>query len=134
MRRIVIFLMAFMMVQVAVSGQNSSTIQASSPEFAKIIVEEQGILLDVRTKREFQNGHIENAGNLNFYAFDFRKRLLLLAKDKPIYLYCNTGYRSDRAADFLIRNGYERVYNLRHGIMEWDLYELTICFLKLIPE
>jgi thioredoxin 1 len=126
MRRIVFFLTAFMMVQDAVSGQNPSTIQVSSPEFAKIVVEDIGVLLDVRTMREFQNGHIANAGNLNYYAFDFRRRLLLLPKDQPIYLYCNTGYRSDRAADFLIRNGYERVYNLQHGIMEWDLHDLPV--------
>ncbi len=126
MRRIVILFTVFMIVQGAVSGQNPSTIQVSSPEFAKIIVEEKGVLLDVRTKREFQNGHIENAGNLNFYALDFRKRLLLLPKNQPIYLYCNTGYRSDRAADFLIRNGYQQVYNLQHGIMEWDLHDLPV--------
>ena len=85
-----------------------------------------GILLDVRTKSEFKNGHIEEAGNLNYYALDFRKRLLLLPRNQPIYLYCNTGYRSEKAAEILIENGYADVYNLQHGIMEWELLNLPV--------
>ena len=106
--------------------QNTDTIQVSSAEFNHLISTSEGVLLDVRTQREFQNGHIEQAGQLNFYALDFRSRLLLLPKDKPIFLYCNTGYRSDRAADFLIKNGYTQVYNLQHGIMEWELADLPV--------
>lgn len=105
----------------------SSTMQLSAQEFARhISLTDQKVLLDVRTQREFKNGHIQNAGQLNYYAFDFRKRLLLLPKNQPVYLYCNTGYRSDRAADFLIKNGYAEVYNLQHGIMEWELENLPV--------
>jgi thioredoxin 1 len=98
----------------------------SSQEFNQIISVEPGVLLDVRTQREFKNGHIQNAGQLNYYAFGFKNKLLLLPKDQPIYLYCNTGYRSDRAADFLVKNGYTKVYNLEHGIMEWELENLPV--------
>lgn len=83
-------------------------------------------LLDVRTRGEYSNGHIEGAGQLNYYAFDFRQKLLLLPKDKPLYLYCNTGYRSQKAAEFLTDNDYHQVYNLQYGIMEWDLHDLPV--------
>ncbi len=126
MKRLIILFSFLLVVKFQTYGQNPSTIQVNSHEFAHLINNGGGVLLDVRTQREFQNSHIPDAGNLNYYAFDFRRRLLFLPKDQPIYLYCNTGYRSDRAADFLIRNGYERVYNLQHGIMEWDLYELPV--------
>lgn len=106
--------------------ENPEVIQLNSKEFDKLVRTKPGVLLDVRTQREFKNGYIENSGQLNYYALDFRNRLLLLPKDQPIYLYCNTGYRSDRAASFLIRNGYIRVYNLQHGIMEWELADLPI--------
>lgn len=102
------------------------TFQAGSNEFNQRIVKGEGVLLDVRTEREFQNGHIENAGQLNFYARDFRQRLLLLPKDQPIYLYCNTGWRSNIAASFLVRNGYTKVYNLERGIMEWEQANLPV--------
>ncbi len=100
--------------------------QVNSDEFRTLITDKDGILLDVRTTREFKNGHIPDAGNLNFYALDFRKKLTLLPDDAPIYLYCNTGYRSEKAAEFLAINGYDNVYNLEHGIMEWELKNLPV--------
>jgi thioredoxin 1 len=107
-------------------AQNRETIQVSSQEFSRIISAEPGVLLDVRTQREFKNGHIRNAGQLNYYAFGFKNKLLLLPKDQPVYLYCNTGYRSERAANYLVKNGYTQVYNLQHGIMEWELENLPV--------
>jgi thioredoxin 1 len=115
-----------MMMVLDTDAQNPETIQVSSREFSRIISYEPGVLLDVRSQREFKNGHIENAGQLNYYAFGFKNKLLLLPKDQPVYLYCNTGYRSDRAADFLVKNGYTQVYNLEHGIMEWELENLPV--------
>jgi len=106
--------------------KNPEAIQLNSKEFERLVRTKPGVLLDVRTQREFKNGHIENAGQLNYYALDFRSRLLLLPKDQPVYLYCNTGYRSNRAASFLIRNAYTNVYNLQHGIMEWELADLPV--------
>lgn len=107
-------------------AQNPEILQVNSQEFNQLISENEGVLLDVRTEREFKNGHIENSGQLNFYARDFRQRLLLLPKDQPVYLYCNTGWRSNIAASFLIRNGYTQVYNLEHGIMEWEQADFPV--------
>ncbi len=107
-------------------AQNPVTIQMDSKEFNQLISTGEGVLLDVRTEREFHNGHIKDAGQLNFYARNFRQSLLLLPKDQPIYLYCNTGWRSNIAAYYLIRNGYTKVYNLEHGIMEWEQADLPV--------
>lgn len=109
-----------------VCGQTPVVKQLSSAEFDRIIKDSAGTLLDVRTMGEFKNGHIKEAGQLNYYALDFRQKLLLLPKDQPIYLYCNTGYRSQRAAEILVENGYKNLYNLEHGIMEWNLKNLPV--------
>ena len=93
-------------------------------DFQKLTKSNKGTLLDVRTKNEFKNQHIQNAGQINYYNRDFKRKLLLLSKDEDIYLYCNTGYRSRIAAEFLIKNGYTKVYNLEHGIMDWNLKNL----------
>ncbi len=114
------------MVSSLVNGQNASFRQVNSEKFNALISEKNGTLVDVRTASEFKNGHITDAGNLNFYALDFRKRLRLLPKDQPVYLYCTTGYRSEKAAKMLIDNGYTNVYNLQHGIMEWNLKNLPV--------
>lgn len=125
MKRILSFGLPFFFFLTA-CGQDLAVKQVNSIKFEKLIRSGSGTLLDVRTLGEFQNGHIKNAGQLNFYAFDFRQKLLLLPKDQPIYLYCNTGYRSQRAAEILVKNGYTDVYNLEHGIMEWNLKNLPI--------
>ncbi|MDZ7738091.1 MAG: thioredoxin domain-containing protein [Bacteroidales bacterium] len=112
-----------------IQGNNPGTTYSNldSGEFRELINNKtKGSLLDVRTRPEFAVGHIDGAGQLNFYSFDFRKKLLLLPRDKPVYLYCNTGYRSRIAARFLSKNGYSKVYNLEKGIMDWELHDMPV--------
>ncbi|RLD73962.1 MAG: hypothetical protein DRJ07_20160 [Bacteroidetes bacterium] len=106
--------------------QKNGYYQVFSHEFDSLIKSGKGMLLDVRTKGEFDNEHIESSGQLNYYAFDFKKKLDLLPKDQEIYLYCNTGYRSEKTAKMLIKKGYTNVYNLERGIMEWNFEELPV--------
>ena len=126
MKRILLSLVLSYFFFFTVRGQNPDVKQVNSIEFKKIIKDSSGTLLDVRTLGEFKNGHIKEAGQLNYYALDFRKKLLLLPKNQPIYLYCNTGYRSQRAAQILVENGYKSVYNLEYGIMEWNQQNLPV--------
>lgn len=114
------------LILLSVFAQKISIKQLSSKKFNNLISENNIIILDVRTTNEFKNGHIKNAGQLNFYTLDFRRKLLLLPKDQAIYLYCNTGYRSYKAAIILVENGYTNVNNLEHGIMEWELENFSI--------
>ncbi len=101
-------------------------IQLSSADFQKIAQSGKGTLLDVRTESEYDAEHIEGAGQLNYYAFDFRKKVALLPKDQPVYVYCNVGYRSHKAAEILVELGYTEIYNLAHGIMDWNLNEMPV--------
>jgi len=116
-----IYLIALVILFTSACAQESIFKQVNSQEFYQLTSSDNGILLDVRTVFEFKKGHIDDAGQLNYYAFDFTKKLLLLPQDQEIYLYCNTGYRSEKAAKILAGNGYKKVYNLQHGIMEWNL-------------
>lgn len=125
----ILFISAITLFFFVVKAQDSyqdKVIQVNSLEFKKLIEKENGTLLDVRTKSEFNAEHIKNSGQLNFYALDFKKKLNLLPDDQPVYLYCNTGYRSQKAAEYLVKKGYKNVYNLEHGIMEWNVQELPV--------
>lgn len=113
---IILLLAAF-----SANSQDTNYKNVSAVEFKKLITRQSGTLLDVRTAYEFKNEHIKDAGQLNFYAFNFKRKLMLLSKDQNIYLYCNTGYRSEIAARILAKNGYTRVYNLEKGILDWNI-------------
>ena len=119
-------LIAIQFIATFALGQDIQIQQLKSEELHLTLSGGEATLIDVRTPGEFANGHISNAGQLNYYSLDFKRKLLLLPRNQPVYLYCNTGYRSQRAAEILADNGYKQVYNLEHGIMEWDLYDLPV--------
>lgn len=96
---------------------NTSYIEAVKLE-EKIINQEQIQLLDVRTPEEFQEGHLENAININWNDPNFIQQTHHLDKTQPLYIYCKSGRRSAAAAQQLSEEGFE-VYDLKGGIDNW---------------
>ena len=89
-------------------------------EFSEAITGKKVLLVDVRTAQEYRSGHIKNALNIDFFnAGNFEKSFEKMSRDKPVYLYCRSGARSQRAAHKLIGMGFEKVYDLRGGYMSW---------------
>ena len=88
-------------------------------EEAKIMIDKSiGIIVDVRTPEEFNEGHIENAINLPVDEIE-DKALEVLPDQKEIYLlYCRSGNRSAQAAKILESIGYEIIYDFG-GINDW---------------
>lgn len=66
------------------------------------------IIVDVRTKVEFESGHIKGAVNVPLQSLE--QHLGKLKKDKPLITCCASGMRSSSARGFLKSKGYE-VYN-----------------------
>ncbi|MCL5071293.1 MAG: FAD-dependent oxidoreductase [Actinobacteria bacterium] len=75
------------------------------------------IILDVRTKREFDMGHIEGA--LNIYVDELRNNLDKLDRNIKIVVYCRTGYRSYLAYLILKNSGFKNIWNLNGSYMSW---------------
>ena len=75
------------------------------------------IILDVRTKEEFNEGHLEDA--ILIPVSELESRLDELPKDKPIITYCESGGRSRNAANILVENGFRKVYDMG-GILDWQ--------------
>lgn len=77
-------------------------------------------LIDVRTKREYASGHIKNAINVDVFDKNtFVKYFEKLDKNKPIYIYCRSGNRSQRAAKILVKMGFEEIIDLKGGYLNW---------------
>lgn len=77
------------------------------------------ILVDVRTPKEFNQGHLENALLIDWMGDSFVEEFNKIDKDKTIYLYCRSGRRSANATKYLDSLGYKDVYNLKGGYIVW---------------
>lgn len=94
-----------------------STVNAD--EFQTLIANPNVQLLDVRTRDEFDEGHIANAILIDVNDSTFvQQATTVLDKQRPVALYCRSGRRSARAASLLTAQGFA-VTNLGGGVMAW---------------
>ncbi len=77
-------------------------------------------LVDVRTAKEFQEGKIGSAINIDVNEPTFTTHALQLDKTKPVYVYCRSGKRSEKAAQSLMDMGFNKVYSLKGGLLKWE--------------
>jgi len=75
----------------------------------KEVISNGAVILDVRTKAEYQSGHLRNS--INIPVANLSQNLKKLNKNKPIITCCASGSRSASAMSFLKSNGFEEVYN-----------------------
>ncbi len=89
-------------------------------ELKRRIEQQQTMLLDVRSKKEFAaDGHIETA--LNIPVGQLEAELIKLEDyiEQPISIVCRTDKRSAAAADILLKHGFKDVQVVRGGMMAW---------------
>jgi len=91
----------------------------SVDDFQHIITDSSVIRLDVRTAKEFDEGHIPNAVNIDVLQSDFlQKALSSLPRKRTIAVNCRSGKRSKKAAELLAKKGY-KVVELDAGFNGW---------------
>jgi adenylyltransferase/sulfurtransferase len=73
-------------------------------------------VLDVREPFEYE---IANIGATLIPLGELPNRAGELDKDREIVVHCKTGGRSQKAAEFLAKNGFKKVWNLAGGITGW---------------
>lgn len=73
----------------------------------------EAMIIDSRTKEEYDFGHIEGA--INIPVDEIRSRLNEIPRDKKIIVYCAVGLRGYIASRILMQHGYTDVYNLSGG-------------------
>ncbi len=88
-----------------------------SGEKARQLVKDGALLLDVRSKAEFETGHLPGAKNVPVSDVAIKAKGLG-AKDRPVIVYCASGARSAVARSTLKGLGFEQVYNLG-SISRW---------------
>lgn len=101
--------------------EEKTDITVISIDQAKTILAEDpdAVFLDVRTPGEYKDGHIEGALLMNFFDADFKDQLEALDKEKPVYIYCRSGNRSEKAGKILTEMGFREIYDMEDGYLGW---------------
>ena len=148
MKKIILFLVIFIMLWGCVNNQNINKPSTSykqstntnntvsflkdlTPEQAKKIIEKNQnnpnfVILDVRTKPEFDEKHIKWAIMIDYYSSNFKQQLSKLDKNKTYLIYCRTGHRSWNAKLIMKNLWFKKIYNLLWWINAWEASWLPV--------
>ena len=102
---------------VGIVSRPENGIHLNPDTFMNISTQPDVTVIDVRTKAEYEAGHIDGAQNLDFYDQNFSERLDALDKSRPYLVYCRSGHRSAEAMEIMIGLGFTEVNDLLGGYM-----------------
>jgi rhodanese-related sulfurtransferase len=90
----------------------------------QLTVDEQPLLVDVRSPMEYRTAHIKNAINLPLETLT--QSLDRIPKNRPVVLYCSSGYRTGMAVMTLQLLGYDNVRGFPPSLKAWEAAEEPI--------
>jgi phage shock protein E len=121
MKKIVFILTVVFTLISCQAQQKDQNVKLVPPaEFADMIANAEGQVIDVRTPKEYRSGYIEGAVNMHIYDQDFEQRADTLKKDEPVYVYCKVGGRSAEAVEILKAKGFTDIVELEGGMDAWN--------------
>lgn len=109
-------------------GANASFSEMKGADLDKIMEDkkqkENHLVIDVRSKEEYDAGHVKFA--INIPTDELEKRLSEIEdwKDKSVITICNTGKKSATAAEILVKNGFQKVANAE-GVKSFTYTTMT---------
>lgn len=113
----IIILIILLIIVTNIGDSKKSVINTPKISSVSDIVKDENIvLIDVRTKEEYDSGHIPRSINIPYTEIENE---IDYDKDKPIAVYCRTGKRSKEAALTLEKMGYTKIYDIG-GISNYE--------------
>ena len=101
------------------TAQNGSSID--SKEAYRLIKADANIaILDVRTAKEFAEGHVAGAVNIDVNQTNFAQKIDELDRSKTYIVYCRLGIRSRKAVGIMSAKGFKNLYNVSDGFAGWS--------------
>lgn len=115
-----IFLLFSILVAIPTYAQKKGRLEKLDPKAFQVkTIHLKGTLLDVRSKDEFRAEHIKSAKNLDWDSKEFKDIAKKLPRYEPVFVYCQGGYRSNLAAEWMLEEGFSTVIILDNGIDAW---------------
>ena len=101
------------------TAQNGSSID-SKEAYGLIKADSNIAILDVRTAKEFADGHVAGAVNIDVNQADFAQKIDELDRSKTYIVYCRSGRRSSKAVGIMATKGFKNLYNVSDGFLGWN--------------
>lgn len=94
-------------------------IDIGNEQLKELIKDKNTLLLDIRTKEEFEESHIDGSINISLHDLMYNIDEIEDFKDKSVIVYCRSGHRSITACNLLELEGFNNIYNLKYGILNY---------------
>jgi rhodanese-related sulfurtransferase len=103
----------------------SSVKEVAPAEATRLLNHENAIMVDMRSDKEYRDGHVVNAIHAPPDTQDALGRLEKY-RDRPLIVYCRSGQQSARLSGQLSKQGFDSVYHLKGGIQAWQQADLPL--------
>jgi rhodanese-related sulfurtransferase len=102
--------------------QAQSSAEKLDTESVKTMAQEEDVfVVDVRTPGEVANGYIAVSDYFfDVNSADFNENIASLDKEKTYIVYCRSGVRSTNALNYMEKEGFTKLYELKGGILSWS--------------
>ena len=99
----------------------SQFVNMKASEAAKILKNNpEAVVLDIRTPKEYAEGHIPDAINIDYKADSFESELEKLDRDTTYLMHCRSGRRSANSLEIFEKLGFRHVIHMDDGILGWQ--------------
>ncbi len=116
----IIFLVLFTISSVSCAQDNSSISVINIDMLKQFVIGENVQFVDIRTPKEYSEGFIDDAINISSADnANFIQEFEKLDKNKPIYIYCYSGWRSGHASKKLAAIGFKKIFDFKGGYKAW---------------
>ena len=116
----------FFLFLFAYSEMNKGGKKIEPNEITRLVNKENAILIDLRKKEDYENGHITTALSYPHQEFDNQMHELDKFKERPIILVCDMGRNSANIGEKLKKAEFEKTFRLNGGMITWTQENLPV--------
>lgn len=123
---VVALLVSFFLLVFTELRRKATGLMAVDPSAAVKLINNDAVVIDLRSTEAYSRGHIVSAKNIPFDELDARIEKLGKFRSKPVVAVCDGGMTSTKAVNSLRNSGFESVYGLKGGMAAWGQAGLPV--------
>lgn len=118
--------LVFLLIAFFINEGKQGGASVSTANLVNLVNREGALVLDVRDKKDFGNGHISGAVHVPYSQLEDRAADFADKKAQPVVVVCKMGQHSSAAGKKLKELGFENVRRLSGGMAEWNAAGLPV--------